>query len=271
MKYLLPCECGQSVEVEPGQAGQTVTCPCGKGLLVPSMLQVKALPVAPEKPVSQSRKTGTSYITAWVALLFGIVCLLISLPLWRFHEDIPFGGLLFLVCNGVGWTFAAISPAIALRTKYRQNDTNILSRSFFIIGVALLLPSFILAVYLNLWTPDPRHTTFKRTRFSYGSSQKMLPQNSTPIPYEEWMVLLMKDEYIDQMTPIELHSYFQSLESPTFGHNFRDNYEAVWATYRIWITVNVVLFILAFLSIVASFFMPKQNVVVMGWSGSEWQ
>jgi len=99
----------------------------------------------------------------------------------------------------------------------------------------------------------------------------MLYQDSSPIPSVERRILRMTDERIDHMMPMELYFYFQTLEEPTFSYNFTENYEAVKDTYRIWVTVNVILFILALLSITASFFMPRQTVTVTGWSGSEWQ
>ena len=270
MKYLLPCKCGKSVEVEPGQAGQTVACTCGENLLVPSMLQIKVLPVAPEKPVLPRNKTKSPHKAALVMFVAGIVGIFLSFPLWWFYAYIPFGDILFIACLGLGCALVPASLAIVLRARIRPNDTNILSRTFFTLGIVLLFPAFLLAIYLYLWIPEPRHAMYKRTLFSFGSNQRMLPQDSTPIPMEERDILWMRDEYIDQMMPMQLHTYFQTLREPTFSYNFRENYEAVLATYRIWVTVNVIVFILAFASIVVSFFMPKQNVIVTGWSGSEW-
>jgi hypothetical protein len=80
----------------------------------------------------------------------------------------------------------------------------------------------------------------------------------------------MQNEEIDQMYPMDLYTYFLTLESPTFSYNFQSNYDGVKDTHRIRVTTDVILFILAITSIVASFFMAKQIVVVTGWSGSEW-
>jgi len=270
MKYLLPCKCGQSVEIEPGQAGQTVVCACGETLLVPSMLQVKALSVALEKPVPPDSKTGTPLKAALPMFIPGIVLLLLSFPLWWVYDRFWYGDVVFGICFGFGGAFLIASFAVALRTWIRPDDTNILSRTFFVVGIVLLFPSFLLALYLYAWTPDPRHAMFKRTQFSYGTYQRPLYQDSTPIPHSERNILWMTDEHIDQMMPMDLYLYFQTLKEPMFSYNFRDNYEAVKDTYRIWVTVNIILLILAFSSIIVSFFMPKQNVVVTGWSGSEW-
>ena len=309
-----------------------VGCRCGETLLVPSMLQVKALPVAVEKPVPPREKTSTSSRIPLATSIFGIVCVALAIPIgwlewfWGFNDNFvsracltagsafltittltvlgsnfsyrailatfvfgianlllfislclwggyayfPYGGILLIVCFGLGCGFTVTAIALALRVRFRPDDNNILSRTFFILGTVLLFPAFWLVLYLYLWTPDPLHALYKRTQFSFGSNQRMLPQDSTPIPMEERTILWMKDEYIDQMMPMELYLFFQTLEKPTFSYNFLENYEAVWATHRIWVTVNIVMFILAFTSIVVSFFMPKHNVVVTGWSGSEW-
>jgi len=311
MKYLLPCKCGKTIEIEPGQAGQTVVCGCGENLLVPTMLQIKALPVATEKPVSQKDKANAQHKAALAMLIPGIVFLLLSFPIWWFVSDLVAAGciilgcafltasgiplatlipgvlylllaipfwwfqddfryapLLFGACLGLGGTLLAASFATAMRARLRPDDTNILSQSFFYIGVFLLFPTCLFAAYMYAWTPDPLHALFKPTQKSFG--QRMLPQDSTPIPWEERNILWMSDERIDQMMPMEFHQFFQTLEEPMFSLNFIENYEAVRKTYRIWVTVNVILFILAFASIAVSFFMPKQNVIVTGWSGSEW-
>ena len=204
MKYLLPCKCGLSIEVEPGQAGQTVVCVCGKNLLVPSMLQVKALPAVQEK--SSSRE-----------------------------------------------------------------ETGILRRTFLILGVALLIPSICLAINLYQRAPQPRDVSLKPIYFSFGTNKRLLIQDSTPIPNQEHTILWITDEDIDRMMPMDLYFFFQTLENPTFSYNYIDNYDAIKVTHRIWVTANVILFLLSILSIVASFFMPKQQTVVTGWSGSEWR
>jgi hypothetical protein len=47
VKYLLPCRCGRQIIVEPREAGQTTVCPCGQSLLIPTMLEMTALELAP--------------------------------------------------------------------------------------------------------------------------------------------------------------------------------------------------------------------------------
>jgi hypothetical protein len=269
MRYLLPCKCGQSVEVEPGQAGQTVVCTCGENLAVPSMLQVKALPVAPEKPVQARKKNSVPYRTALVTFILGIVCLVLFVFLRSFESGFFFS----VILRGLMGAFIYASIAYAFRdwAKSQSAEDSTLRRLFFVLGVALLFPALSLASYLYEWKPEPRHVSAKRTFFSYGTNKKPLYQDSTPIAEAEHRILWMTDEGIDHMSPMDLYFYFRTLEQPTFSYNFQDNYEAVKDTYRIWVIGNLILCILSFLSIVVSFFMPRQTVIVSGWSGSEWR
>jgi hypothetical protein len=54
-KYLLPCRCGQNTVVEPRQAGETVVCPCGQTLPIPTLLEMAALEAAPAETPLPSR------------------------------------------------------------------------------------------------------------------------------------------------------------------------------------------------------------------------
>jgi hypothetical protein len=73
-KYLLPCRCGQQVVIETRQAGQTVVCPCGESLPVPTMLEIIALEPAPEESLSTSNGEGWGWPQR--LLLLGGACLL---------------------------------------------------------------------------------------------------------------------------------------------------------------------------------------------------
>ena len=45
-RYWLECSCGQKYKVGVHQAGNDISCDCGKSLQVPSMIQMKKLPPA---------------------------------------------------------------------------------------------------------------------------------------------------------------------------------------------------------------------------------
>ena len=82
-KYLLPCECGASVPIEVAQAGQSVSCECGRSLVVPALRAIRQLPrrEGDERPTPRRRwnaAQGTLFavgamVTLW-SLLFAAYC-----------------------------------------------------------------------------------------------------------------------------------------------------------------------------------------------------
>ena len=56
-KYLLPCECGKGIAIDPSQAGQQIACECGKLLEVPTLRGVRTLEPVPET-TSPSRQAA---------------------------------------------------------------------------------------------------------------------------------------------------------------------------------------------------------------------
>ena len=251
---------------------------------MPTMLQIKALPLAPETPEpSREKRNAVPYRAAVITGVAGVVFAFLWLALWvsekfllhpedYFYSFFGILPLLHVFSRGLTFAFACTAVVLAIRdwVKSPLTEDTTQRRTFFVLGVVLLFPAFILASYLYEWQPHPRHTMLKRTQFSYGSFQRLLPQDSTPIPMDERQILWMTDERIDRMMPMELYFYFRTLEQPMFSHNFQENYEAVKDTYRIWVTGTAILLILAFAGIIVSFFMPRQEVVVTGWSGSDW-
>jgi hypothetical protein len=59
-RYLLPCTCGQQIEVEAKQAGLQVSCRCGKSLEVPTLRGMKQL-----TPVSPSQAEASAPASTW--------------------------------------------------------------------------------------------------------------------------------------------------------------------------------------------------------------
>lgn len=57
-QYLLPCECGRTLPIEVHQAGQSLTCSCGKQLTVPSLRAIRQLPAATAEAGPASAKSA---------------------------------------------------------------------------------------------------------------------------------------------------------------------------------------------------------------------
>ena len=152
-----------------------------------------------------------------------------------------------------------------------KRETGQMRRAFFWLGAIVLVPSVIFLLWTVFLTkPLPKHVSLKQTDFTFG--QMLLKQDSTPIPEYEHTILWMRDEYIDHMAPMELYFYFLYFKNgPNFSYNFQENYQALKDIWHIRMATGGFLIFLGLLSLVSSFFMPKRDVVVTGWSGTEWE
>jgi len=59
-KYLLPCSCGKDVPIETSQAGGNALCDCGRNLKVPTLLQIKKLPLVVETQTQSPAMVSTT-------------------------------------------------------------------------------------------------------------------------------------------------------------------------------------------------------------------
>jgi hypothetical protein len=88
-QYLLPCSCGQKVRVANAQAGEQVTCVCGKSLSVPTLRGLRQLELAPLEAEGKA-KPGWSRVHGAIfaggLLLAGVGIALISYYLFRYAQ-----------------------------------------------------------------------------------------------------------------------------------------------------------------------------------------
>ncbi|MDR0611111.1 MAG: hypothetical protein LBG58_13460 [Planctomycetaceae bacterium] len=152
----------------------------------------------------------------------------------------------------------------------KAHETGKMRQIFFLLGVIFFLPAVLFFIWALFSYPLPRDVSRKQEWFSWG--RKELYQNSTPIPEFEHTILWIRNEDFDRMTPMEHYFHFKLLESgPNFSYNFQENFQALRDAYHIRVVAGAVMLFLVLLSFTASFFMPKRDVIVTGWSGSEWQ
>jgi hypothetical protein len=151
----------------------------------------------------------------------------------------------------------------------QHEETGVLRRGFLGFGLILLSVSIIFLTCFPIRYPQPQNVTTKQVYFAYGET--MLYQNSTPIPQYEHVILQMEDRYIDEMLPFDLYRYFEILKLGTnFSYNFQENYQELKYAYYTRVAIAALVIMLSVASIILSFFMPKRNVIIDGWSGSDW-
>ena len=97
-RYLLPCNCGKSVVIQIGQAGQDVMCLCGQKITVPGMREIRRLPAADATPASKPARTapgatGFSPARAVFALAISLVFLALTFAgyMWVQRSQLQLG------------------------------------------------------------------------------------------------------------------------------------------------------------------------------------
>ena len=80
-RFLLPCECGQSLVVQIGQAGQDITCACGRTVTVPGMREIRRLQAADPDAAAQSdcRAPAAGLSPARVVFALGVAVAFLGL------------------------------------------------------------------------------------------------------------------------------------------------------------------------------------------------
>lgn len=236
-KYLLPCSCGKSVPVETSQAGSDVVCQCGETLKVPSMLKIKKLrpleeALADELTTAQPVEAAPQQQKDAQDYLKKTV---------KEHENAP----------------------------VRSQKHKTIHSGLFVIGLALLLASIVLTLYVvTQTTPKPQDVLQKRIFYHFGG--KASYQDSTPLSPEDRIILTIPDEMIENFNPIDAQRFWHYVkDGPTMSFNFNENYQTVKDYYILRCIGCGILNLLAFGLFVSSFFLGKtQSVGVQ--RGSSW-
>lgn len=230
-KYLFPCSCGKVQEIETSQAGQTIHCD-SCGTERKVPSMMKIKDLEPA-PTKEQAKIETGNLRRAFFYL----------------------GVLLLVPSAI---FLALILYYLLYPFYPDLTHPMIERPIYHNVIA------------KLNYPHPRDVTGKKVFLTFG--EKKLYQDSTPLPETERQILWLQKEHFDAMSPIELFYHFQTLGSgPNFSYNFQENYQALKDAYWIRVTTGIVVFVLGLFFLIASFFMPKRNVEVIGWSGTDWR
>jgi len=87
-RYLLPCDCGNSIAVDTAQAGTQVTCSCGASLDVPTMRGLRDLDPVREDHAKEEKSRGWG--AGHGALLLGLILFIVGAgPALYLYATIP--------------------------------------------------------------------------------------------------------------------------------------------------------------------------------------
>jgi hypothetical protein len=85
-QYLVTCVCGRQLPVDLGRAGEQLTCVCGANVAVPTLRQLRQLPVAPAEPAPTAARTWGARQGAIAASLILASLLLMAAGASRYSE-----------------------------------------------------------------------------------------------------------------------------------------------------------------------------------------
>jgi len=78
-RHWLECMCGRKLAVEIGQAGETIPCECGNAVAVPTLRQLRQLPLAGSEAAAANKAAwGVRQGATAVGLIAAAVCLSVA-------------------------------------------------------------------------------------------------------------------------------------------------------------------------------------------------
>ena len=140
-----------------------------------------------------------------------------------------------------------------------------------ILGFLLFLPSLVFLLHTLVNSPKPQDVTKKVAFKTYGNILQY--QDGSPLDMEDRSVLLILPEHIDHLfSPIDAYHYLDTLgETPMFGYNFQENYQALKDAHLIRLTASSILLGLAVLLLLISPLLPGKPEMIDGPEGISWQ
>jgi hypothetical protein len=85
LHFLVPCQCGQKLEVTPAQAGQQMTCVCGRGIDVPTLRGLQSLERVGDAAAPAPRRWGARQGLLFLGCAIASLSLIAAAGLEYFH------------------------------------------------------------------------------------------------------------------------------------------------------------------------------------------
>ena len=91
-KHLVPCTCGRTLAADAAQAGETLHCECGALVAVPTLRQLRQMPIARDEHATSARVRpawGAAQGVAAVCLIVAALSLVVAGYLWLTEPTLP--------------------------------------------------------------------------------------------------------------------------------------------------------------------------------------
>ncbi|MBQ6620975.1 MAG: hypothetical protein IJH68_12605 [Thermoguttaceae bacterium] len=295
--YRLICSCGQAHRVETSAAGRIIECSCGNQLTIPSMRQIRALPLwdeTPEdkpedglpaagaegsrpQPAANTQKSPEGDDNAPAAS---------ASPLKK-------GGVLrgnrkgFLL---VGVILAAIFSCLLFYTiRHKPRPIEVLRKQrSFLLGKTLVqrdsLPVTMEDFKFYIDQIDEESLSFYQlinsvtvTEDNLQAARKVFPDIKVgdrflPINVELGQWVEINDWLLDRMTPVMAYRYFDQLKNgPQLSDNFYENLDMLHTQYKFKVAMYSILIGLSVILCAVPWMLPKHDYVVGAMRGSVWK
>lgn len=297
--YRLTCSCGHAHKIETSAAGRTIECPCGKQLVIPSMRQIRALPLWQELPEENRTASNTSDVAADPQ----------SKPEPP-TEKTPVDGNGSR--SGKGGTAVPKSGGVLRGNR----------KGFLIVGLVLIGVFSVLLLHSLHHKPRPQEVLRKQRAFLLGdtvvqrdslpitmedfrfyvdiideeslpfyqvinavevtsenlkAAQKINPEiklgdHILPVSIELGQWVEVNDWLIDRMAPTMAYRYLDHLKNgPRLSDNFYENLDMLGTQYKFKVTLYSILLALSVVLCAVPWMLPKQDYVVGTMRGSVWK
>ncbi len=290
-QYKLTCSCGKSHPVVPSDAGRTIDCSCGETVHIPSMLQIKKLPIWEESEelaaVSPGQQSASqdplSPSIPQEAIPEQTQHHKTKPAKERFLKGNRLGILLLgLVCTLVSGFFlirTVSNPPTPLTVLQKQ-------KNFILNGSVVRRDSIPIdpkdaRFYVDIISPNSidfyqgLNTEFV-TKENLEQVQKAFPDAKIgdyfyikKVNLGEWVTI--NDWLIDHFPPQFAIDYFEILRNgPQMSDNFYENFDNLQRQHTIQVAAFAVLTFLSLIICIVPWLLPKQRYTVGTMRGSQW-
>lgn len=267
IQYTVRCRCGKPYPVETRQSGGEIVCECGETIAIPSMLQLRKLPIWEGAPDSGSaEKSDPTGQDGYSSPQTDSVVQAESEKPGATNDNGQ-------ITPASGNTFAKsdLPPVLA------GNRLGV-----FIIGCLLSL-FFGYAIYrLTTFPPNPLAVFFKQTAFANDGN--VVRRNSSPVSESDYEFFLfydphfrqtfvVDDHFIDQaMGPFLAYKYLDSLKNGLqLSDNFYENFEEVKNNWRVRLGASILALVISLIICAIPWLMPRKKKVVGAIRGAQWK
>ena len=296
--YRLICSCGQAHRVETSAAGRIIVCSCGSQLTIPSMRQIRALPLWEDSPEDKSEDEVSAASAKQSRPVPETSDQESSskgdaTPAAASASPQKTGGVLRGNRKGfvlVGVILVVVFSCLLLHTvRHKPRPLEVLRKQrSFLIGKTVVqrdsLPITMDDFKFCIDPIDEESLSFYQlinsvtvTEDNLADARKVYPDINVgdrvlPVSIELGQWVEINDWLLDRMTPVMAYRYLDQLKNgPQLSDNFYENLDMLHTQYKFKVAMYSILAGLSLVLCAVPWMLPKQDYVVGAMRGSVWK